>query len=228
MVGRKRATSTEKRILKKVKKSIIASNETKRVTRSVTGVAISESGTVLSLGGFPLLNSCLQGADVMNRTGDVVQEVGLRIRGMVMQDSSTPADICGCLRVLVVRDHDNKAATPSLAEVLTTSTSPVNFSSGILQSNSKRFSVLVDRAVVMEAKSSTATSAVACTFLDLDLRKAAGIGRRLKYSANTQDAGSLLDGGIYCFFIWCNPMMSTAPADLPHFDGELNFYFKDI
>lgn len=212
-----------------MRKAAKKQGETRRRSWTPAEVQITESGVTLanfSGGTNYILNTCLQGTDSTQRIANQVQEVGLRIKGMIYQNSANVENVCGCVRVLIVRDLDNKGTSPTLAEILDFSTAPSNLGSLVLWANRPRFKFLVDTTMTLQAQASGATSASACAPVDIDLRSTV-VGSRLTYQDNTDTANALNKGGIYCYFIYCNGAFDPATGHLPKFRGVVNFLFRD-
>jgi len=229
--AKKPAKKDMKAIRTVVKRAIRAQSELKRVAWGVkTTQRITEDGAYILpnvVGLTPtsfVLNGTQQGTDSSTRVGNQIRESGLRIRGMIMQSSTTPSDVCGCVRVFVVRDHDNKGTTPTLAEILDVSTTPYNIGSLVLWPNRKRFSFLFDQVFPLQAQASLAAAATACAAIDIDLP----LSNVLTMSLNTRDAGSIQNGGLYCYMQYCNMELDPAASACPAFNGAVSFFFHDM
>lgn len=174
-----------------------------------------------------MLNGTLQGVDVHNRVGNQIKEVGLRIKGVISQNVTSLANACGAIRIIVFRDHDNKAATPTLPDLLEftgTSSQAYNMGSLIKWSNRKRFTFLFDQTLPMNPQSTGATSAQIVAAVDINL----SINKLLTMSLNSRGAGSIQDGGIYAFFMYTNPFGNPTGTELPKFEGCVSFTFVDV
>lgn len=231
MAGKKSRTSKmEKKILKKMRISEDRRKETRRLSWSVASGGMPEAGYAIrnSVSPNTILNACLQGTDTTQRVGSQIKEVGLRIKGMINQKSTSVDHVCGCVRFLCVRDHDNKSTSPSLTDVLESASTPDNVGSLVKWSNRKRFTILEDCIITLQAQASGTSAATACASVDIDLRKVNGVGNTLTYQSNDFTAGSLNDGGIYAWFIYCNAAVDPAAGELPMFNGTVNFFFKDV
>lgn len=230
MAKAKRKSTMEKRILKSVRLSEDRRKETRRLSWTLKDQQIPETGYSLINSSAPntILNACLQGTDTTQRVGSQIKEVGIRIKGMIDQKSTSVDHVCGCVRLVIVRDHDNKSTAPTLSDVLEVATTPENIGSLIKWNNRKRFTVIEDCIITLQAQASGTSAASACSSVDLDLRKASGLGNTLTYQTNALDAGSLNDGGIFAFFIYCNAHGNPLTTELPMFTGSINFFFKDV
>lgn len=231
MASKRASKDVRKVIRKEVKRARLTQSELHR--RSfLTNVALKEDGSSIlagpSAGNF-MLNATLQGTDSAQRVGNQVKESGLRIKGMLTQSSATAMDCCSCVRVLVVRDHDNKGLPPTLAEVLQFTTQPNMIGSLGLWSNRKRFTFVFDQSFTLQAQASTTAGAMSCTPVDIDLRADAGVSTTLTYSASSDSSDSLLNGGLYCF-MWFHNLAAGEPveANRPAFYGTVSFFFHDV
>lgn len=236
MAGQKRQTSKafKKVIRSEVKRAKLSQSELHRRAWSISTYQLSEPTAGLvplvnASGGVNyILNSTLQGTSSDQRVGNQIKETGLRIKGMIMQSSTTPIDVCSCVRVIVVRDHDNKGLTPGISEILEFPAGDPAIGSLVSWSNRKRFSFLLDQVFPLQAQSSTASSAVACAPVDIDLRGDAGLSNTLTYSASSDSAASLQNGGIYCFMFYCHMGANPSGPNSPMFAGTVTFFFHDI
>lgn len=174
-----------------------------------------------------VLNATVQGTAADQRVGNQVKEVGLRIKGMIMQTSATPSDVCSCVRVLVFRDRDGVGSTPSIADVLEYNSSPANIGSPVKWSNRKRFAILLDQTIALQAQSSVAAAAVACSPVDIDLR-GSDFDNTLTYNASSLDAGSLLSGAVYCVMFYCHMAQDPVSGASPKFVGTSSFFYRDV
>jgi len=173
------------------------------------------------------LNGTIQGVDVNQRVGNQIKEVGLRIKGLISQNVSTLSHAIGCVRIIVLRDHDNKAAPPVTSDFLEYPGSAGDghaMGSLVKWANRKRFSFLFDQTIPLNPQSSGATSAQIVAALDINLP----LSKTLTMSLNTRDAGSINDGGIYAYFLYTNANANPTGADLPTFHGAVAFTFIDV
>jgi len=239
MVGKKRtlSKSTTKQINQAVKRARVMQTEVHRRAFQALGGSgtmnrINETWITLpndSNGSTGPLNACIQGVDVDQRVGSQVKESGLRIKGMIAQTSTLSTEVCSCVRVVVVRDHDGKGSALVPAEVFQDSTSPNNIGSLVNWNFRKRFTFLFDQTFTLQAQAGATTGGfAACTPVDIDLRAAQGFDNTLTYNANTIGAGSLMQKGVYLMAVACNMFGDPLPAALPSLNVSVNFFFHDV
>jgi len=173
-----------------------------------------------------LLNATQQGTDSVQRIGNQVKESGLRLKGMIMHNSGVAGEICNCVRIVVVRDHDNKNVTPNASDVFEQATAPACIGSLVKWSNRKRFTFLFDQTFSLQAQAAEAGMSSACVPVDIDLRGSHGVDNLLTYNGNDFSSGSLQQKGIYCFMMADNFGMGTMTT-WPAFIGSINFFFHD-
>lgn len=223
-----------KAIRKEVKRVQLATSELHRKSWGVTSYTIVENpagGGVLALPGFGggyMLNNSEQGVNAEQRVGNQVKETGLRIKGMIMQASSALADVCSCVRVIVIRDHDNKGVVPTMSEILYNTSEGPSIGSLVLWSNRKRFTFLFDQTFPLQAQASGASTANACCPVDIDLRADQGLSNTLTYDSTSASSVTLQNGGIFCYMWFCNMSANPAAGSSPIFTGTGNFFFHDI
>lgn len=239
MTSRKRPASKANLavIKREIKRGLTRQTELRRRDWQIQNVTIGEgSGGYAILPNYSVaqvsaatfvLNATLQGVDSASRVGNQCKESGLRLKGMISQFSSQVENVCGCVRVFLVRDHDGKGTTPNLSDVLSFPSSPYDVGSLVKWDNRKRFSILFDQTFALQAQASGATSANACCAVDIDLRGDV-VGNTLTYSANDLSSGSLQNGAIYCFMTYCNMFQNPAATASPNFTGVGSFFFHDV
>lgn len=228
-----------KAIKKEIKRTIKKGMELHRVhwTTNISSAAVNigEGGSYLTLPNDNnpapaawCLNGTLQGVDSNQRVGNQIKEDGLRIRGIINQQSTTALQgSVGVIRITVFRDHDNKGTVPTstdLWEFPASSGSAQGTGTLIKWSNRKRFSILFDELVPLQPGASNGVISVACAAVDIKLK----LSKLLTMSANTRDASSIADGGIYCFMEYCNLNTNPATAECPQFHGCVAFTYYDV
>jgi len=198
---------------------------------------IPMTGTgLLQIGGTPtamwngsttnfLLNASLQGTGSDQRIGNQVKESGLRLKGMIMHMSTVAGEICNCVRIVVVRDHDNKSVLPLASDVFENSSAPECIGSLVKWSNRKRFTFVYDQVFALQAQAAETGLTSACVPVDIDLRGTHGVDNLLTYNANDYTSGSLQQKGLYCFMM--ADTLVAAPTTFPYFIGSASFFFHD-
>jgi len=175
-----------------------------------------------------VLNACVQGTSSDTRVGNQIKESGLRLKGMISQMSTASEGACGCVRIVIVRDHDGGATEPAASDVFEISAGNSSLGSLVKWSNRKRFTFLFDQTFVLQAQASGSSSAVACTPFDIDLRAAHGMDNTLTYNANSLDVGGLQQKAVYCFIQYMNENTAVSGGSVPFISGCANFFFHDI
>lgn len=177
--------------------------------------------------GNGLLNGCLQGTNSEQRIGNQVKESGLRIKGMIQHMSTAAGEVCNCVRVVILRDHDNKGVAPLPADIFEDPVAPQVIGSLVKWSNRKRFTILFDQVFSLQAQAAEPGITSACVPVDIDLRGAHGVDNTLTYNANTLDAASLQQKGLYCYLM-AETTASAAPTTWPQLVGTCQFFFHDV
>lgn len=173
------------------------------------------------------LNATLQGVDVNQRVGNQIKEVGLRIKGNISQTVGNVNKACGTLRTIIVRDHDNKGSPPALSDILEftgSASDAIAIGSLVNWGNRKRFTFLYDQTLPIAPGFSGASDSEVVINVDINIP----LSKVLTMTLNTRDAASINDGGIYCYFIYCNQFTNPVGAELPFFSGVAAFHFIDV
>lgn len=220
-------TNRFKEIKKAVTRAVQSKVELKSVRLNYDETTVHPSGDVVFLGpnlGGAIFNFCAQGTDFNQRTGLQVKEIGLDIKGKVCMDPAAATAVQGCIRIMVIRDHDTKGAVPVASDLFEPTTQPF----GILEDytmaqlrwiNRKRFSVLHDSC-----------STVVGNVLDQNQMREFSIslklGKTLTFQSNTNDYSTVNDGGLYLVVTTNGQALAgDAPWRIAYTSA---FYYKDV
>jgi hypothetical protein len=114
-----------------------------------------------STGAISLLNGCAQGSDLHERIGRQIHEHILQIDGMLHCTAATGVD--QYLRYLVVQDSQSNGTALSITDVLDT----VSITSHANVSNLKRFRIVLDHKVYLNASGEPGSGKVVSHSLSL-------------------------------------------------------------
>jgi len=118
--------------------------ETKYLDMTAVGASMSNAAPVVTY-----LSSLAQGVNVSERVGDSLKLQGIYFGFSIYPTVTTPIAAC---RVVLIRDHENAGASPAWADVFNGGAVPYQLAPRNWF-NTKRFSVLVDEALVINPTS---------------------------------------------------------------------------
>jgi len=180
--GSRRSEPASKRA--RVKGAITPGPEYKYSDIAAATYAGDTTGTVTCL------NLIAEGDDDINRDGRQAFIVSAQIRGRVAPvDDTTLAQL---VRVLLVWDNAARGALPTVADILTASTSQ----SFTLVDNTQRFSVLRDWHYVLGAVNNTATQAFAGSPTVHCINEYVKIGQTAQYNGTAAAITSIQNGSL--------------------------------
>jgi hypothetical protein len=140
-------------------------------------------------GVLTLLTGLAQGTDVGNRVGDVIKVTKITWYGRLAIGSAVTT--FSTARMIMFRDMENSGSVPVLADIMETTTgsscvrSPLNFL------NRKRFSILWDQMVVLDATS---------RFSEI-VRGELTLNKTVRYRGTGNTVAAAAEGTIYWLFI---------------------------
>jgi len=207
-----RVRKSAKSIAKVVSSELARRTETKMRILSIDNTGpntVTAAGIVIgnytgNLTAANYLNLVNQGSDYNQRTGSQIKEISLEIRGQVAIGPVATTNVGeGCVRIIVFRDKDNRAAQPAFGDIIDVNNvapSTLQVGAGVLArttampywENRKRFSILYDACVDLQGQSSEGVK----TFKDFHIFLK--LGKTLTFQSNGNTYGALVDGGILC------------------------------
>lgn len=204
--------SVKKRSVTRVKGGISPRKELKYVDVATGTLTPTSSGGIVTL-----LNGIATGDDNTTRDGRQATMHSIHVRGHVFNTGSTAGQV-GLARLLLVWDNASNAATPAIADIMTTDSS-ISFP---LINNANRFTVLRDQQWECGPVSNNATAATAsgpgCYAIDIYVK----LSEITQYVGTGATAASIQNGAI-----WLVLLQQTAAAGLASFNLVSRVRFSD-
>lgn len=173
----------------RIKGGIAPRQELKYVDVASAAYAADTTGSVT------LLNGVAVGDDNTTRDGRQATMKSVQVRGQLRPESSSQTG-CKC-RLLLVWDNASAGATPTIADILTASTS----NSFPLVNNARRFTILCDNSYVLGTVDTTATQTYAYSpgIHDVEIYKR--IQSVTQYNGTGATAASIQNGALWMITI---------------------------